>query len=335
MIKKEFSIIIPIKNRTSIFVDYEQIPLRVLQRNSLVLSNLNKKEIKVTKDGKLILTLLLTFLDSLTKIKHIDENIEIVLVDFDSDDYDLTKLEKIYSELTFVIIKEKSHFSRGRGLNIGYRVSTKENIFFCDADMLLESHELFDVAYIELEKNKVLFPICFGLCEPSHQIGYWRNKGYGMCLVNRKILVDKKFYWEEYDSLGKEDEDFWNFFNKFDICSRKKINGYYHQWHPESQEFKNKYYKYNDITKKKVFLNFPENLFDSYEKDIILKENGFVNDEYIVHKLEKFVTSVISLKKGLKIVSDDEINDYKEKHNKKLVNIIIDYEPIYETDSFL
>ncbi len=320
MIKKEFSIIIPIKNRTSIVVDYEPIPLRVIQRNNLFKSDLEKKEIKMTKDGKIILNLLLNFLESLSTIKHDDETFEIILVDFESDDYDLSNLYKIFPLLNIKIINEKSYFSRGKGLNIGFKHSTKENIFFCDADMLLTNRNLFDVAYDELAKEKILFPICFGLCEPSHQMYYVRNSGYGMIMMKKEMLIKNEYAWSEYDSLGKEDDDFWGFFSSKNLSSRRQIVGYYHQWHPESQEFKNRYYKCNDISKQKIFLNFPENYLCELDIVQLLLKYGYVkNNVYIVHKLEKFVTTTISLselKNG--IVSNNEINEYAKKHNKKL-----------------
>jgi len=327
MIKKEFSIIIPIKNRTTIAVDYEPIPLRVIQRNKLLPSGLDKKDIKMTKDGKIVLDLLLNFLESLTKIKHDDETFEIIITNFESDDYDMKKLFTKFPKLQIKIINEKSHFSRGKGLNIGFNNAKYENLFFCDADMLLTTRELFDNAYRELSLGKVLFPICFGLCEPSHQFGYFRNSGFGMCMLKNTMLIENGYKWSEYDSLGKEDDDFWNFFNNKGLCSRYQINGYYHQWHPESQEFKNRYYKYNDIKKQKIFLNFPENYFSNIIINDILEKCGYKNNDdiYIVHKLEKFVNITISLLECKNpVVTQEEIDFYLEKHNKKLKKYVID-----------
>lgn len=314
---KEFSIIIPIKNRTCISVDYEKIPLRVLKRNTLVMSGLGRKEFK-NKDEKITLELLLNFLESLTKIKNIDESLEIVLTDFGSDDYNLQKLIPKFPELQFKIIYENTHFSRGRGLNIGYKNATKSNIFFCDADMLLNTRELFDRAYEEINNGKVLFPICFGLCEPSHQVGYWRNSGYGMCLLSKQTLEDNNYKWSEYDALGKEDDDFWDFFNKRELCSRYQINGYYHQWHPESQEFKNRYYKNNDIHKKKVFINCDEKNIDKI-KLVNLLNDLKMNEYYVTFCLEKFVTDIVEINGLEKIVSSEDITNYINKHNKKTI----------------
>ena len=327
IIKKEFSVIIPIKNRTSISVDYEPIPLRVLSRNTLILSELGRKDLKMTKDGKIVLDLLLNFLSSLSKIKQDDETFEVVLTDFESDDYDLRKLPKKFPNLQFKIITEKSSFSRGKGLNIGFKNSTKSNLFFCDADMLLTTHELFDKAYEELNDNKVFFPVCFGLTEPSHQFGYWRNSGYGMCMMKKETLTHSNYKWSEYNSLGKEDDDIADYFKNNGYMSRYQIKGYFHQWHPESQQFKNKYYRCNDLDKTKIFLNFPENHFSQFETNLILSKLGYVNDDhvYIVHQLEKFVNVVVSLDENKHhVVTKEEVDAYTLKHNKKLKHLIIE-----------
>lgn len=322
---KTFSIVIPIKNRTSIAVDYEPIPLRVLQRNNIKLSGLEKKEIKMTRDGKIIIDLLLNFLESLSKIKDEDEKFEIIIVDFNSDDYDLNKLHKKFPALEIKIIKEESAFSRGRGLNIGFRFATKENIFFCDADMMVTTRDLFNIAYVELKNGKVFFPVCFGLCEPSHQLGYYRNSGYGMTMITMETLKNNGYKWSEYESLGKEDDDFWDFFSAKNLCTRTQVIGYYHQWHPESQEFKNRYYKHNDIKKQKIFLNFPESLYSDIVINDLLKKCDCGSDYYIVHKLEKFVSGVISLENYANAVStSEEIDNYAKKHNKNLKKYMVD-----------
>lgn len=316
---KELSIIIPLKNRTKISVDYEPIPLRVLQRNDLLPSGLVRKQINLTKDNKIILDLLLNFLESISNMKQIDESIEIVLTDFDSDDYDLSLLQSNFPTLKIKIINESSHFSRGKGLNIGYQNSTMKNVFFCDADMLVVTRELLDNAYDELCVGKVFFPICFGLCEPSHQFGYWRKSGYGMCFIKKELLIKYNYIWSEYNSLGKEDDDFWGFFNKLGLCSRYQVNGYYHQWHPESQEFKNRYYKYNDIKRKKILINCSHSDISSDMIQNIIKKLKFAHDVYTTYHLEKFVTDVVFIEGIKNVVDDDEINEYMKKHNKNLV----------------
>lgn len=324
MVKKEWSIIVSLKNRTSIIVDYQEIPLRVLQRNNLILSNIEKKQIQTTKDNKIVLNLLLNFFESLEKIKNDDEVFEIIIVDFNSDDYNLDLLHSKYKKLNIKIVKIDDYFSRGRGLNVGYQNSTKDNIFFADADMLLTDRNLFDCAYLEINNGKAFFPICFGLCEPSHQIGYLRNSGYGLSMMSREIIDKYNLKFPEFNSLGKEDEDFFDKLNKYNLCSRYVPTGYFHQWHPESQIFKNKFYKYSDIKKTKIFVNCDNLMLDNNDIVLIKKfisSNLNINDEYyLTHELEKYVSIVINVNKyeKYKVATDEEINNYIKKHNKSL-----------------
>lgn len=322
---KEFSIIISLKNRTIIEVDYESIPLRILQRNQLLLSGLNKQEIKVSKDGKIVLKLLLNFLESLQKIKNKDESFEIIISDFGSTDYNLNNLQKLFSDLEIKIIQINGYFCRGKGLNEGYKHATKKNIFFADADMLLTSRKLIDDAYNEINNGKVFFPICFDLCEPSHQIGYERKSGYGLSLMNRNIIEKYNIRFPEYDSLGKEDDDLYDIANKLNLCSRYRPDGYYHQYHPATIVFKNQYYKHNDITKTKIFINCKNTLTDE-QITYILKELKITENYYLTFKLEKYVDVVVSILNNnmLKIVDNNEINNYIKKHNKNLKHHLIE-----------
>lgn len=320
--KKEWSIIITLKNRTMISVDYEPIPIRVLNRHKLQLSGF-KKEVKTDKNGRIILTLLLDFLESLQKVKLNDEVFEIVIVDFRSDDYDLNLLSTKYPQLEFKIIYCDEYFSRGRGLNLGYQHSTKENLFFADADMMVTDRNLFDIAYEVIDQGKVLFPICKGLTDPSHQLYYLRSSGYGLNLMSRNLLEKTNFRWPEYDATGQEDNVFWTYFEKLDLCVRTNVDNYYHCWHPETTEFKNRYYKCNDINKKKFFVNC-ENLDDILKNEQLVNKIKLseklenLNDVYIVNKLERFINVIITFDNIKSIVTNDDINNYKQTFNKNV-----------------
>ncbi len=313
------SIVVPLKNRTDIVVPYETIPIRIMQRNNLELSGMGRNDFEVTQNNPPLirLTLLINMLKSLSEIKTEKDVFEVILVDFSSDDYDLDKLVNKYKNIKIKIVKQDGFFSRGKGLNIGYNSASYENIYFCDADMYFNSRELFENAFKELKTNRVFFPICFGLCEPSHQIGYWREKGFGMCFLNKNMLRENKYKWSEYDSLGKEDDDFWEFFENKKMCSRYRVNNYFHQWHPETPEFKNKYYRYCDINKSKIYTNIKHiNMINVFLGKIA--EQG---KAYIVDKLERNINSCfISYNEDLL----SELYEYKKKFNKKLeINIIV------------
>ena len=323
-ISKEWSIIIAIKNRTNIFVDYEPIPLKILQNHTLEPSGL-KHEIKLTTDNKIILDLLINYLKSLEDIKLPDEIFEIVIVDFKSEDYDMENLKYKFNNLTIKIVESDSNFSRGKGLNIGYNNSTKNNIFFCDADMFLSTRELFDNAYKYLEQNKIYFPICLSLCEPSHQMGYWRKTGYGMCMISKDLYESNKYNWDEYDTLGKEDDNIWAFYNDKNMCTRDKVHGYFHQWHPETKEFKNKFYKNSDLKKPKLFINVLENSLTKEEINKILKITKMNEDSYVTYKLENLISTIVTFE-NITVHSQKEISEYVKKNKNVQQYIFVNSE---------
>tara|TARA_Y100000589_G_C27171329_1_gene636843 strand:+ start:184 stop:1221 length:1038 start_codon:yes stop_codon:yes gene_type:complete len=281
------SIIIALKNRTEIIVDYEPISIRCLERNKIITADLKKKIDYVDNDKKKIkLKLLQNCVKSLSNVKKKKDIFEVILVDFLSDDYNLESLVDQYKNLDIKIIKVNDNFSRGKGLNIGIKNAKYSNLFLCDADMYFTGRDIFENAYKELSNNKVFFPICFTLIEPTHQIGYWREKGYGLSFVTKKDLGDYEL--SEYNTFGKEDNDIWGFFNEKNKCARYRVKNYYHQWHPDSKTFKNKNYALSDYSRVKIYTNVHENKF--LEK---MKEK--FNKYYIVNNLELNVNYAIIL----------------------------------------
>ena len=308
---RKLTIVIPLKNRTDITVDYEPIQLKTFCRHTLELTGF-KNEIKIS--NKIKLKLLLNCLESLKNIKKENEHFEIILVDFNSDDFDVKLLETNQNNYIIRVIKEKNFFSRGKGLNIGLKHSTNDNILFCDADMLFKNHHIFDSLYQEIDNGKVFFPICFDLCEPTHQLGYWRTSGYGICGLNKKLLQEYNYKWSEYDTLGKEDNDFWGFFDKLNLTTRYKVKGYYHQWHPPNKEFKNKYYKNCDYQKKKILINILDQSLKTKLINIFANHDCYISNDYEANIDYIILDGTISnLNDALK---------YK-KYNKKTILYII------------
>ena len=306
----KISITIPLKNRTSILVDYEPIQLKTFIRHKLVHTD-RKDPIKLERGNKIRLKLLLNCLKSLEDIKNEDETFELVLADFMSDDYDLYKLPKMFPKLEFKIVKVNDYFSRGKGLNVGYNNSSYDIVFFCDADMIFYTREVFDRAYEVLAEDKVYFPVCLDMCEPSHQFGYWRVSGYGMSLVNKSEKM--KNAWTEYGSLGKEDNDFWAYNEGARV--RENVEGYCHQWHPPTKSFKNKYYKYADVDKKKIYLTFNMVMSKAQQKSI---RDYLVNDKgyYVVDSMEMGVHIILT---DIPLDDTEEIyKKYKIEFNKNL-----------------
>lgn len=300
---KELSIILTVKNRSKILCNYMPIQLKTFERHRIVPSGFKEDVYKVKNNIEL--RLLLRCLESLEKVKERFEEFEVIIVDFGSKDFDMSKISLLYPNLTIKLVLVNDHFSRGKGLNIGAAHSTKDNLFFCDADMMFKTRDIFDIAYKYMDDRRVYFPICFDLCDPTHQIGYWRTSGYGMVFINKDLYGDYK--WSEYNSLGKEDNDIWSKFEENAV--RDRVNGYYHQWHPPTFEFKNKYYKHNKI-------NIPKIYCDLKESDLNFIKKSFINSNiYITTDLEFKVTHcIVNSYSGLY-----RSFEYKNKFNKELI----------------
>ena len=322
---KNLSIVIALKNRSSIIADYQKIPLRVLLRHDLIKTNF-KKKINYTneKPHKIKLNLLLNCLESLQNFKT-NINFEIVIVDFLSDDYQISKLPKKYKNLDIKLIQTNNKFfSRGKGLNIGFKNCKYNNIFFCDADMEFKSDLVFQKGLEYLNQNKIFFPICFNFVEPSHQFGYYRKSGYGLNFVKKSML--NNYRWTEYDTHGREDNDFWDYFNNKNMCVREEVKDYYHQWHPENLEFKIKYWRNNDINnqKNRKIINNVTNIKNNDNEN----ENENTKDKYILIKnLSKDehqkIKNLINFLPKLKYIENNtnlNKNNYIEVTAKKIDN---------------
>jgi glycosyltransferase involved in cell wall biosynthesis len=300
---EKISIIIPLKNRTNILVDYDKIPLKLYKKHNIELSGLPKKNFTI-ENNKVRITPLLENLKSIEKFSD-KYNFEIIIVDFMSDDYDLLTID---NSLNIRIIKVDEYFSRGLGLNKGYENAKGSLIFYCDADMYFHTDELFKESFNIIALNRVFFPICFDLIEPSHQIGYWRESGYGMIFLTKDIIKEINFKWEEYNTLGKEDNDAFSIFESKNIVERKKVDGYYHLWHPPNKEFKNSNYKFNDYSKKKILLNC-SNISNCFEN---------FSDYYYTTKLELGINIVYTINPNFSLYSNETLLEYEKKYNCKL-----------------
>lgn len=302
---EKISVIISLKNRTNFFVEYEPIQLKTFIRHQLSYSGIPKKNIKVNNQG-INLQLLIEHLKSLEKLNY---NFEVILADFNSTDYNLQKLIKTFPKLNIKIVTINDFFSRGKGLNAGLRVASHENIFFSDADMFFSTDEIFKEGLSAIKNNQVYFPVCFDLIDPTHQLGYWRESGYGLFMLSKKMINEKNFSWSEYDSLGKEDNDAFDLFK--DISVRKRVNGYYHQWHPSSKQFKNQNYKHSNYDKQKVLINFKT--YD-YVFNKLVKESNLY---YFTEQLELDITYVCN--NGNEYYSTEKLKQYEKKFGKKLI----------------
>lgn len=199
-----------------------------------------KNRSKLIYHNNLELTPFPNLIDSLARIlqKSIGEEVEIIIADWASTDWPLEEWipEKLDGIVHYNIINIKhKEFSRGKGRNIAFEFAKGDKILFLDTDMLVQNSKiLFDGAKF-VSKGIAYFPICFSYYDHQHIDGWWRTTGFGNMMVSRKQLR-KVGKWQNKKSWGGEDEQmFIKMARNFPI-SRKKVRGFYHQWHPESQK---------------------------------------------------------------------------------------------------
>ena len=193
----------------------------------------------ITKDG-IQLNLFKNSINSIVNAsKNIDFPIEIVIVDYNSNDVILE--EWIYEtikdtniELNILKLPFDEPFSRGKSLNIAGQAAKYDYLFFCDADMLLDKNVL-NMGINFLNENKIFFPICYSYTDYTHSFGWWRSAGWGMVFVNKNVWI--KYKYPEYFKWGKEDEvmrDSLISENSENII-RLPCMGLFHQWHPVAE----------------------------------------------------------------------------------------------------
>lgn len=317
----ELSVIIPLKNRTNIVVNYEPPGFSVFANHTIELSHLKHHIIR--KGNDIVLPLLLKNLDSFNKWRN-KYDLEIILVDFGSTDYAMKKLKGLYHKLDLIIIKAEGDFSRGRGLNIGLKKATKKNVMFCDADIMFTTDQILKFGLEEIGKGKAFFPVVFDLLEPSHQIGHWRETGYGIMFGGKNQMKELNFKWSEYDKLGKEDEDAYEFFQSRGLTERYRVPDYYHQWHPSSKFFKNSNYK-TGKSLKKILVNFDiqkvDNETELYYVDCLRNEGKYL----LVSEIETDIDYVL-VSEYPELVDLRIIAEYEKKYMRRI--------PIHQLNRF-
>jgi glycosyltransferase involved in cell wall biosynthesis len=211
------SFVIPIKNRTHIYVEHDgaTIELRLFEK----------------------------CLQSLFDICSPRDKWEIVIVDFISTDVDMKSWVKTRtppSNCTIKVVSVAEKFNRGKGVNIGVKNTTHDVVLTLDTDMQIFTRTFFDdiEKYVVREK-KVMFPICWSYSDPEHLDGWKRVWGTGINCILKSMFIPIK----EFSQWGNEDTINEGYFRK----QGKVVRPYYgdkyvHQWHPNDLVFKNRFY---------------------------------------------------------------------------------------------
>jgi hypothetical protein len=165
---------------------------------------------------------------------------ELVVADWHSDDWPLDRwLPEAASPIPVKIIQLEGTFSRGRGLNAAARAATWDVVFFADSDVLLSS-QLIRSGVEHARNGKAYFPILYAYDSIQKTTGRWCDGGFGHCFI-RKDSFESAGGWPEYSSWGREDKEFWAAVSTRQPVVREKVAGFYHQWHPDDPDWKNRY----------------------------------------------------------------------------------------------
>jgi hypothetical protein len=149
------------------------------------------------------------------------------------------------------IINANGHFSRGRGLNLAAKEAAGDVLFFVDADAFFTSRDVFERGLLHVTEGKAYFPVLYSYSDSSHSSGWWRHEGFGHCMVTREIF-ERSGGWPEYERWGKEDDDFYTRIAATTPVVREQVPGFFHQWHPEEIQWKDRYSKHYPALKEEL-----------------------------------------------------------------------------------
>jgi glycosyltransferase involved in cell wall biosynthesis len=243
------AICITVKNRSCIFVNPED-SLQFLHHVAEKIEDCSDLRIEPlqTKTGQLVLPLFPRMLKSLANQKKEEDDWVVVVVDYKSTDVDVKEMLEV--ELGDRIpwhletVDEYAFFDRGGGLAKAAQIAeSKYNadaLFFCDADLLFLSRDVFDTAMISVSKGQFYYPIFFAFATTDHSKGFWRETSYGnfACTVSD---YKKTEGWYHNISWGWEDRALADSIPAFKK-DRDMVRGFFHQWHPMQWEFRVKEY---------------------------------------------------------------------------------------------
>jgi glycosyltransferase involved in cell wall biosynthesis len=165
---------------------------------------------------------------------------ELVVTDWESDDWPLEEwLEAAAHPLPVRLVTLHGKFSRGAGRNAAARAARADRLLFLDADCLA-CERLLSRGVEVVDQNAAYFPILFSYFDPEHRDGWWRSEGYGNCVVSRGAFETIGGF-PEYNYWGREDNGFFDLAGRIQKTVRERVEGFYHQWHPNDIVWKNQY----------------------------------------------------------------------------------------------
>ena len=121
---------------------------------------------------------------------HDPLNIEIVICDFNSDDWPISDwIDEYRGDVKVTIITCDEDFSSGLGRNIAAEHATSNALLFLDADCTI-TPEALDKGLANIKKGQIAFPfICFQDIQGKVSKGTWKHNGTGVCFMPKWVLA--------------------------------------------------------------------------------------------------------------------------------------------------
>lgn len=217
------------------FVLVQTVPYNKQAKLSICVGNYNRNE--------MILAHLLPSLKQLSYLK----NIELVLVDFGSSNFEILQqtLEKEWEGGLNIIVLDEP-FTRARAINVAARAAHAELLFITDADFSLPQN-LLTLCYRYTLGGSIWFPIVFYLYKnkpakfgKGH--GEWMQwGGKGILAIHKAKFLALGGLSESFKTWGGEDEEFWmRCHQNAQVIIRNRCKGLLHHWHPSfNPKYKN------------------------------------------------------------------------------------------------
>lgn len=168
------------------------------------------------------------------QIKYFDGDVQLVVVDWGSEDGSVEQTIKDYwcYEYKFIQLGNET-FSRGYGLNKGIQNAKYNNLHITDVD--LEYHSPRFLEECSELTDGVIFPTIYKETSPSGLYHYLEIAGTGICSIT-KDLFSKTEGYPDIRKWGGEDIDLFNQLVEIIEPSKIKRTIYpevIHKWHSE------------------------------------------------------------------------------------------------------
>jgi len=167
-------------------------------------------------------------------------DVELVISDWQSDDWKISEwiLDAIPYIPIHIITIVGEGFSAGRGRNIAAKHAKGDILFFMDADMIV-NREVINHGILKVSDGYVYYPTVLYETDGGKQI---IHEGGGNVFMSADMYRESGG-WPEFYKHGFEDTDYASTLKKISKIHTNENISIFHQWHPQTTEFKNLYAK--------------------------------------------------------------------------------------------